>query len=81
MIEQSIVHLPDLIKDIDRPVSIYLMHLSSSADITTRTRREPLGQSLGQYALVSLQLKQASVDARSLITRLDRWPARSANFA
>src|SRR5215213_5968966 len=28
MIEQSIVHLPDLIKDIDRPVSIYLMHLS-----------------------------------------------------
>src|SRR5215211_7575238 len=34
MIEQSIVHLPDLIKDIDRPVSIYLMHLSSFASAT-----------------------------------------------
>jgi hypothetical protein len=29
MIEQSIVHLPELVKDIDRPVSIYLVHLSS----------------------------------------------------
>jgi hypothetical protein len=28
MIEQSIVHLPELVKDIDRPVSIYLVHLS-----------------------------------------------------
>src|SRR5215211_3458574 len=39
MIEQSIVHLPDLIKDIDRPVSIYLMHLSS----TEHAPRERLG--------------------------------------
>jgi hypothetical protein len=30
MIEQSTVHLPELLKDIDRPVSIYLVHLSSS---------------------------------------------------
>src|SRR5215207_4630533 len=30
MIEQSIVHLPELVKDIDRPVSNYLVHLSSS---------------------------------------------------
>jgi hypothetical protein len=30
MIEQSIVHLSELVKDIDRPVSIYLVHLSSS---------------------------------------------------
>ena len=29
MIERSIVHLPNLVKDIDRPVSIYLVHLSS----------------------------------------------------
>src|SRR5918994_3138237 len=29
MIEQSIVHLPELVKDIDRPVSNYLVHLSS----------------------------------------------------
>jgi hypothetical protein len=29
MIEQSIVHLPDLVKDFDRPVSIYLVYLSS----------------------------------------------------
>src|SRR5215208_594430 len=29
MIEQSIVHLPVLVKDIDWPVSIYLVHLSS----------------------------------------------------
>jgi hypothetical protein len=29
MIEQSIVHLPELVKDIERPVSIYLVHLSS----------------------------------------------------
>jgi hypothetical protein len=28
MIEQSTVHLPELLKDIDRPVSIYLVHLS-----------------------------------------------------
>ena len=28
MIEQSIVHLPELVKEIDRPVSIYLVHLS-----------------------------------------------------
>jgi hypothetical protein len=28
MIEQSIVHLPELVKDIDRPVSNYLVHLS-----------------------------------------------------
>ena len=28
MIEQSIVHLPELVKDIERPVSIYLVHLS-----------------------------------------------------
>src|SRR5215211_5175396 len=35
MIEQSIVHLPDLIKDIDRPVSIYLMHLSSDTPSAT----------------------------------------------
>jgi hypothetical protein len=28
MIEQSIVRLPELVKDIDRPVSIYLVHLS-----------------------------------------------------
>src|SRR5215204_6223505 len=31
MIEQSIVHLPELVKDIDRPVSNYLVHLSRSA--------------------------------------------------
>src|SRR5215203_3651004 len=30
MIEQSIVHLPELVKDIDRPVSNYLVHLSST---------------------------------------------------
>src|SRR5215210_4775832 len=29
MIEQSIVHLRELVKDIDRPVYIYLAHLSS----------------------------------------------------
>src|SRR5918994_1596560 len=29
MIEQSIVHLPELVKDIERPMSIYLVHLSS----------------------------------------------------
>ena len=29
MIEQSIVHLPELVRDIERPVSIYLVHLSS----------------------------------------------------
>src|SRR5918994_357385 len=29
MIEQSIVRLPELVKDIERPVSIYLVHLSS----------------------------------------------------
>jgi hypothetical protein len=29
MIEQSIVHLPELAKDIEQPVSIYLVHLSS----------------------------------------------------
>jgi hypothetical protein len=29
MIEQSTGHLPELVKDIDRPVSIYLVHLSS----------------------------------------------------
>jgi integrase len=29
MIEQSIVRLPGLVKDIDRPVVIYLVHLSS----------------------------------------------------
>jgi hypothetical protein len=32
MIEQSIVHLPELVKDIERPVSIYLVHLSSVRD-------------------------------------------------
>jgi hypothetical protein len=31
MIEQSIVHLPELVKEIDRPVSIYLVHLSSDS--------------------------------------------------
>jgi hypothetical protein len=31
MIEQSIVHLPELVKDIERPVSIYLVHLSRGA--------------------------------------------------
>src|SRR5688500_19074030 len=31
MIEQSIVHLPELVKDIERPVSIYLVHLSRVA--------------------------------------------------
>jgi hypothetical protein len=30
MIEQSIVHLPNLVKEFDRPVSIYLVHLSSA---------------------------------------------------
>jgi hypothetical protein len=33
MIEQSIVHLPELVKDIERPVSIYLVHLSSSREV------------------------------------------------
>jgi len=28
MIEQSHIHLPELVKDIDRPVFIYLVHLS-----------------------------------------------------
>jgi hypothetical protein len=28
MIEQSMVHLPELLKDIARPVSIYLVYLS-----------------------------------------------------
>jgi hypothetical protein len=31
MIEQSIVHLPELVKDTERPVSIYLVHLSRVA--------------------------------------------------
>jgi hypothetical protein len=31
MIEQSIVHLPELVKDIERPVSIYLVHLSRAS--------------------------------------------------
>jgi hypothetical protein len=30
MIEQSSVHLPELVKDIGQPVSIYLVHLSRS---------------------------------------------------
>ena len=30
MIEQSIVHLPELLKDIDRLVSNYLVYLSSA---------------------------------------------------
>jgi hypothetical protein len=33
MIEQSIVHLPELLKDIDRLVSNYLVYLSSSISI------------------------------------------------
>src|SRR5829696_8615875 len=34
MIEQSIVHLPELVKDIDRPVSNYLVHLSSPSNLS-----------------------------------------------
>jgi len=33
MIEQSSVHLPELVKDIGQPVSIYLVHLSRRAEI------------------------------------------------
>jgi hypothetical protein len=46
MIEQSIVHLPELGKDIDRSVSIYLVHLSSPASRAFRAlypTREHLG--------------------------------------
>ena len=32
MIEQSIVHLPELLKDIDRLVSNYLVYLSRGRD-------------------------------------------------
>jgi hypothetical protein len=28
MTEQSLIHLPELVKDIDRPMFIYLVHLS-----------------------------------------------------
>ena len=38
MIEQSIVHLPELLKDIDRLVSNYLVYLSRSP-----TRKSPYG--------------------------------------
>src|SRR5215213_4175737 len=42
MIEQSSVHLPELVKAIGQPVSIYLVHLSSasrsSLEISTGTR-------------------------------------------
>jgi hypothetical protein len=40
MIEQSIVHLPELVKDIYRPVCIYLVHLSRplEANLAARTR-------------------------------------------
>jgi hypothetical protein len=33
MIEQSSVHLPELVKDIGRPVSIYLVHLSRTRNL------------------------------------------------
>jgi hypothetical protein len=34
MIEQSMVHLPELLKDIARPVSIYLVFLSSACHLS-----------------------------------------------
>jgi hypothetical protein len=36
MIEQWIVHLPHTVKDIDQPVSIYLVHLSRVVFCTIR---------------------------------------------
>src|SRR5215211_6231009 len=41
MIEQSSVHLPELVKDIGRPVSIYLVHLSRRS--LPGSRANPLG--------------------------------------
>ena len=42
MIEQSIVHLPELVKDIDRPVSNYLVHLSSHSAYYTCVKPDRL---------------------------------------
>jgi hypothetical protein len=47
MIEQSIVHLPELVKDIERPVSIYLVHLSRrESSITVESSEERRGRVL-----------------------------------
>jgi hypothetical protein len=40
MIEQSMVHLPELLKDIARPVSIYLVYLSRIQSKDFRVRSE-----------------------------------------
>src|SRR5215212_513478 len=58
MIEQSSVHLPELVKDIGQPVSIYLVHLSSEparGKILTRATA-PL---LVGLLLVALNLRPA----------------------
>jgi hypothetical protein len=43
MIEQSIVHLPELLKDIDRLVSNYLVYLSSTKSEAVIRRAGSLG--------------------------------------
>jgi hypothetical protein len=46
MIEQSIVHLPELLKDIDRLVSIYLVYLSNGPlKLHALLRKSPWGRS------------------------------------
>jgi hypothetical protein len=48
MIEQSIVHLPELVKDIDWPVFIYLVQLSSSRIKCQEGFLEPLARNAWQ---------------------------------
>jgi hypothetical protein len=57
MIEQSIVHLPELVKDIERPVSIYLVHLSRGRycrSSTSMTPTDVIGYLLGPIEDVQL---------------------------
>src|SRR5688572_13457891 len=56
MIEQAIVHLPELVKDFDRPVFIYLVHLSSRSKSSrfSVTPLCPLGHPCGTGITVTV---------------------------
>jgi hypothetical protein len=76
MIEQSIVHLSDLVKDIDQPVSVYLVHLSSLLLRSDRLRpaircRGVAPSTDGVDAFATRLIPQPSSGCSLWVTRLD----------
>src|SRR5215211_964666 len=74
MIEQSIVHLPDLVKDIDWPVSIYLVYLSRRIILRT----SPIGLIHSRWRYVNiLELAREGTRKEDLLSRLRKVLAAS----